>query len=137
VNYYNPDFYIYFANSVAGVAGWFLIVWLVMIWISMTVWKQHVPSLEMMGWSVRLFIGFAAIPPILLVSNLLLLSSQSLLFDSSVVPIINFVIAAVGFLLFIASFICFLLALVPRKPSGNAGQPATGLKTAVKEPWED
>lgn len=152
--YYDPDMSFFLGlNVLNGALGWGILIYAVLVFLSLTIWKSHIARLDRMGHAAKL-LALAFVLPVLtaVVAFLVTVIIFNLAGgrDGDVLGVIVGLIGAAGSALaLLASGIFFLLAILPGKET-NAAQrtfanpPAPPLKREAtvpaqpaKEPWED
>ncbi len=140
MQYYNYDFVYLVFGTLAGVVGWSLITYFVMVWMSLTVWRRHIANPRLMARAAYMLVGLVFLSVIFSV-GMIVTSANFFLRDRDFWQmLLNLGAAATGMVLLAASFIFFLLAIA-RHPSisggeKNAGVPEKGPEIQA-EPWDD
>ncbi len=152
--YYDPDVSFFLGmNVLNGAVGWSILIYAVLVYLSLTIWKDQINRLDRMGVAARL-LGLAFVLPV--VTALLAFLVTVITFnlaggrDGDVLGVIVGLIGGGGSALaLLASGIFFLVAILPGKESDGALRaflqpPVPPLKREasvpaqpVKEPWED
>jgi hypothetical protein len=152
--YYDPDVSFFLGmNVLNGAVGWGILIYAVLVYLSLTIWKSHINRLHRMGFAARL-LGLAFVLPVFtaLLALLVTIVTNNLAGgpEGEVLGVVVSLIGGGGSALsLLASGILFLLSILPAREMGAQERPfgippVPSLKSSaattaqpVKEPWED